>query len=207
MFDAPLGPNDKMKHMAHLIAEYFDKLESWLNQFDQLVMPAAWEDLYATLVDKLSYITNSESGSSRPFIHVDQVLMPTTAADIFKLCRLLFQALVPLWIAVPDGQHRIAAMVELLAGWTIAIKPLGIPPKGFEPSDHHGLVSPERSNWSTHVGIRDDFKELLKKMSGKVTARVMVPTSVEMFEHQCIEYSRFRDESQSRHKPRVLVDV
>ena len=196
--------------MAHLLAQYFDKLDSWLDGFD-LVTPGGWESLYATLAekliaptipDRLGAIASAGSGS-QPSMAVDQLFMPSTTSDIFKLCRLLFQALVPLRIAVPDGQHRIAAMIEVLAGWTITIKPLGIPPKGFEPSDHHGLVSKGKE----HTNIQEGFKHLLKIMSGKVTARVMVPNALGSFEQQCIEYSRFRDESQSQHKPRVLVDM
>ena len=210
MFDGTLDPNEQRKNMAHLLAQYFDKLESWLAGFN-LMTPGGWESLYATLADKLivptmpdklGAIASPDSGR-QPSIAIDQVFMPSTAGDIFKLCRILFQALVPLQIAVPDGQHRIAAMMELLAGWTITIKPLGIPPKGFEPSDHHGLVSKGKED----TDIEEDFKQLLKVMSGKVTARVMVPTALDSFEQQCIEYSRFRDESQFQHKPRVLVDM
>ena len=42
MFDGPLDSNNEKKHMAHLLAQYFDKLESWLDGFD-LVTPEGWK--------------------------------------------------------------------------------------------------------------------------------------------------------------------
>jgi hypothetical protein len=200
----PLRDDEKHKHRLVLAAEYFHKLDCWLDaHFEGLKTLGDWGKFYVHLVRILVMMANADANKKQKFVIVEDDIVMPKEAHLFKACRLLFQAVVKHRIAVPDGQHRMAAMVELLSGWKITLDPKRMPPKGFEPGDHCGIVG----NYEIGPPLRRAFSKILEALCGKVVVRVILPPQVFYFEPISIEYSRVREESQSKHKPRVLVDV
>lgn len=119
--------------------------------------------------------------------------------DLFQVCRLLFQANVDVRIGIIDGQHRICAMMQLLTGWSIEIQANSIPPKVFK---HQPLF---KQSMETE---REEFDQLLATMSlTLVSVRILVAGSTRDMEDYAVAYSKAREDSQSKKKPRVLMDV
>lgn len=173
-----------------MVAEYFYQLNSWLNaNFGGLKKISDWELLYIRLVKILVALRPQEM----EMIDVNKIIMPIHN-DIFQACRLMYQAIVPLRTGFADGQHRVAAMVELLGGWKIKVDITQTPPRSFARD----------ASWSDQT---HDFDKLLQTLSSdKVLVRI-VETDETNLEIKGVEYSQMREKSQSLHKPRVLVDV
>jgi hypothetical protein len=59
---------------------------------------------------------------------------------------------------------------------------------------------------SYHTEVRNGFQKVLDAMVSKVTVRLLRP-STEQLETLSEEYSKVKERSQSKHKPRGLVDA
>ena len=171
---------------------------------------AEWEKFYIHLVQKVLKLTpihskENETDTPPGPIDLDHVLVPSTPY-IFNVCRLLLHALGGLRNAVPDGQHRIAGMVQLLFGHEIVWDGLMNPPRYFKyEKTHGGLV---------HKGFlpytesnTTPWSSVLSQICIEASVRIFVPTKTNDFESECVAYSLLRSESQSKTKPRVLSDV
>jgi hypothetical protein len=207
----------EQRPLNELAAEYYQFFDDWLtDHFGGLNSVIQWEKFYIYLADKLvSFSGPSEKfGPKATRINVDQVLVPTVP-EIFNVCRLFYQALGGLRNAVPDGQHRMAAMVGLLFGYKIVTDGGHLPPRFFShDKSHFGLftetIGDDTEELQYGLG-NDDHRKLmssvLAKFSQKATVRVVVPKLSSEFEMVSERFSRVRTESQSLHKPRVLNDL
>lgn len=199
-----MAPSDEKKPEAVLVAEYFYNLDSWLDTyFGGLKDPGDWELLFVHLVRIVVELANDDQTDAEQ-IDQDQIIMPKLR-NIFQACRLMYQAIGGLRTAVPDGQHRVAAMIELLSGWKITVEPRNIPPKVFAEGDHSGLAKGNRDIMKKKNTTKD-FNEILNTLAGKVTIRILRPETADL-EKKGEEYSLVREQSQSKHKPRGFVDV
>jgi hypothetical protein len=178
-------------------ANYYNDLTTWLNfHFDGLNSVDSLERFYIHLVDLVSDNANQHYKKGGKNIEVDwkQVVMPGPT-EIFKVCRLLWQALVPIRNGVPDGQHRIAAMMKLLENWSITIHPTTTPPKTF--------VEDEKN----YPNLNEKLDDILFTLQGKAMTRVIFPDRIGQMEEESQKYSLMREVSQSRHKPRMFKDM
>jgi hypothetical protein len=204
-----LLPRDQNKPGAVLVAEYFHQLDSWLDAyFDGLKSLRNWQFFYVHLVRILVNEAN-EGRADEGKIDVNQILVPRVT-DIFQACRLMYQAIGRLRTAVPDGQHRMAALVEFLSGWKITVEARNIPPRAFLKGDHCGIAPDCQNSFvdaSKEMETMEKFEGILKTLAGKVVVRVMLPQSIENLEVRSEQYSAIRERSQAKRKPRVLVDV
>ena len=190
--------------MNELTAEFFQFFDEWLTKyFGGLTSVDQWEQFYIHLVGKVSNLRLSDRSVAEGHhviteIDTDNVLVPKVP-DIFNLCRLMYHALTGLRIALPDGQHRIAAIVRLLTGYEIVFNGTEHPPRSFR--------------WGiTFIDLMlevpgEDQSSILAKLSIQATVRIIVPTRTADFETECERYSRVRTISQAKAKPRVLSDV
>lgn len=202
------------KHEAILVAEYFHQLDSWLDTyFGGLRHIDDWESLFIHLAHIVANMANSDGRDDGEKVDVKFLVMPKPW-NIFQATRLMYQAIGRLRTGVPDGQHRMAAMIELLCGWKITVDPSMIPAKTFAPGDHSGLANElgttvmggqEVPNFHM-TRVRDALGKILHCLKRKVTVRVIRPHTAEL-ESQGEEYSQIREQSQSQHKPRGLVDA
>ena len=123
-------PSDENKEKADIVAEYFCEMNCWLDTyFGGLTSCDDWEKFYVHLVRLVAKRANVHK-KEEDKIDVDKVIMPEVR-DLFQACRLMYQSLGTLRNAIPDWQHRMAAMVELLTGWKIGVEPRRIPVRGF----------------------------------------------------------------------------
>jgi hypothetical protein len=189
---------EKSTHPAVLVASYLENLDCWLDAyFDGLKTVDSWQRFYVHLVRKLVFLT-SGGLKKEDCIDANLIVMPRVR-DIFHVCRLLYQAIGKLRIAVPDGQHRMAAMIELLSGWQITVESRKIPPKAFVREEQYLQEEDAEITLSK-------FERTLKTLCGKVMVRVLTPET-NALESESEVYSHIREISQSKHKPRVLADV
>ena len=107
-------------------------------------------------------------------------------------------------IGVPDGQHRVTTMMELLEGWTINLDPTKTPLKEFVPRSRSVETGQNTSNYPNN---RDELNMVLETLRGKAITRVIVVTRKYSFEEESIKYSMMREKSQSQHKPRLFMDT
>jgi hypothetical protein len=140
-------------------------------------------------------IANEGKTAEEDEIDVNRVIMPRVT-DLRQACRLMYHAISSLRIAICDGQHRMAAMLELLTGWTIKIESSKIPPKAFVR-----VVDDEKERKA-----RDEFEPVMLQLGEKVTVRIFFPETDDL-EAEGQKYSLIREVSQSHHKRRGLVDV
>jgi hypothetical protein len=205
MFALKLTERDQNQDILPVFAEYFNTLNTWLDKnFNGLKTMFNWEQLYAHLVREVVKVANKTEGRVEK-IDVDNIAFPSVT-DTIHVCRLLFQALVNVRIGVADGQHRICAMLNLLSGWSITVHTKQVPPKTFEHGDHFGLVNYEPRP-KRFIDAENQINQILSTMSTKVMVRTVLAETNESLEKWSVGYSQVREESQAKHKPRVLVDV
>jgi hypothetical protein len=105
----------------------------------------------------------------------------------------------------------MAAMLELLTGWKVGVEPRRIPVMGFVRGDHHGMVQGDGED-----DLKVKFDAILKTIvgmgsknnqAGTVTVRILRPGDNQNMEEIGEKYSKIREESQSLHEPRNLIDV
>lgn len=202
-----IEPCDASKPEALLVAEYFDRLNSWLGAyFGGLQSTENWEWFYVHLVRIVVGIANAGNSAEDSEIDMNQVIMPKVN-DPFQACRLMYQAIGRLRNAVSDGQHRMAAIVQILSGWTIKIESSKIPPKAFvRGGEQSALVAVMSDNPTDDMEARNYFTTILNKLAGRVMVRILRPGTSEL-DFKGEEYSFVREVSQSKHKARVTVDV
>lgn len=190
------SPNEtalKVTPKAVMVGDYLQQLNFWLDRyFGKLEQMEDWRRFYIHLVGVLVNMANAQRTEETEKIDLNKIIMPKDN-DLFQVCRLLYQAIVPLRTAIPDGQHRVAAMVELMGGWKIRVDTRQIPPRSFT----------KELTTTVQAG---QFDKLLETLSHKVIARVMVPSG-EHLEKESANYSRIRELSQSMHKKRALFDM
>ena len=124
------------------------------------------------------------------------VVMPSEK-DIFKACRLLWHAISRIRNGIPDGQHRIAAMMKVLENWSVTVDPTKTPPKTFVE-----VKTP------LHQGkdMEGYYDTVLKTLKGRATTCLIFPT-IDKMEQESMQYSLMREVSQSHHKPRMFKDM
>jgi hypothetical protein len=200
--------------LNEITAEYYQFFDDWLTTyFGGLKSVTEWEKLFIHLAQKVAELKpinySANEGGKSPEqvgqIDLDMVLVPSTPY-IFNVCRLLLQALGGIRNAVPDGQHRIAAMVRLLFGFDIIFNGRTVPPRSFKYDKTHGGYLEDRY-LPDMESERSRMSSVLAKISEKATVRIYVPTKINDFETETEGYSRVRTESQSKTKARVLCDV
>jgi len=203
-------PSDENKEKADVVGEYFCEMHHWLDDyFGGLRSCDDWEKFYvhlAGLVVKNANVRKKKVDK----IDVKQVIIPPVR-DLFQACRLMYQSLGMLRNAIPDGQHRMAAMLELLTGWKVGVEPRRIPVMRFVRGDHHGMVQGDGED-----DLKVKFDAILKtivgmgsknEQAGTVTVRILRPGDNQNMEEIGEKYSKIREESQSLHEPRNLIDV
>jgi hypothetical protein len=187
-------PDEKtlLDEEAVMVADYLHELNAFLEErFGGLKEVEHWEKLYIHLARIVVTQKNDKCKHQKEFrVNPNHVFMPKSQ-DIFQACRLMYQAIVPLRMGIPDGQHRVAAMMEIMTGWKIVVQTRDIPPRVFK----------RESTTDEEVLTR-----ALSSASNRVMGRIFVPKSHDI-ENESERYSKMREESQSKHKPRVLVDV
>lgn len=145
---------------------------------------------------------------SQETVDITKIALPSWS-DIIQLCRLLFQSLVNLRLGLADGQHRICAMMNLLSGWSITVQTTTVPPKTFERGNHFRIIDYDKQpdNSAREVAAKEAIDKFLPLMIHKVNHRiVLVQTTAELVS-SAVNFSQVREQSQAKHKPRVLVDV
>jgi hypothetical protein len=148
-------------------------------------------------------IIANEQRTDEEKIDVQKIMMPSQGHDLFKACRLIYQAIGSLRIAISDGQHRMAAMVELLSGWKINIDSRNLPPFTFRKLNE-GIEGYILLNAEEIIKVN----KLLKRMTtGRATVQIIQCQSVDQLEEVSQEYSKKRAKSQALHKKRNLADV
>ena len=203
-------PSDENKEKADVVGEYFCEMHRWLDDyFGGLRSCDDWEKFYVHLAGEV--VKNANAGKKKvDKIDLKQVIMPPVR-DLFQACRLMYQSLGMLRNAIPDGQHRMAAMLELLTGWKVGVEPRRIPVMGFVRGDHHGMVQGDGED-----DLKVKFDAILKTIvgmgsknnqAGTVTVRILRPGDNQNMEEIGEKYSKIREESQSLHEPRNLIDV
>ena len=188
---------DESKKEAVLVGEYLARLHLWLNAyFGGLQKTENWELFYVHLVRVVVELANARSTHQDDPIDVNNVVMPRVN-DLFQACRLMIQAIGSLRIAISDGQHRMAVIMNLLSCWTIKFISSDNPPQAFVRVEDH----------TDDVKARVDFTKLLTKLaSGRVTVRIL-QTNTSQLEVDGIAYSLVREVSQSHHQARGLRDM
>jgi hypothetical protein len=188
---------DESKMEAEIVGEYFSRLNLWLDAyFEGLRTIDKWELFYVHLVCIVVKIASARSTHQDDPIDVNNVVMPRVN-DLFQACRLMFQAIGSLRIAISDGQHRMAVIMNLLSGLTIKFVSSDNPPQAFVKVEDH----------TDDVKARVDFTKLLTKLaSGRVTVRIL-QTNTSQLEVDGIAYSLVREVSQSHHQARGLRDM
>jgi hypothetical protein len=191
---------DESKKEAEIVGEYFFRLNLWLDAyFEGLRTIDKWELFYVHLVGIVVKIANAQSTDQGDQIDANNVVMPRVN-DIFQACRLMYQAIGSLRIALSDGQHRMAAILNLLSRWTIKIESRKFPPKAFV----------RELDSTDEVTARLYFKTLLENLADNLAGRVMVrilAPNTHFLEEDGVGYSLERERSQSHHKKRGLLDA
>jgi hypothetical protein len=189
LFGIELSPDDKNSGALFLFAEYTKVLDEWIDRnFSSLRTIENWKQFYGYLV----YAVCTEAGIDSNFIAVPD------CTDTIQMCRLLFQSLVNIRMAFADGQHRVCAMMKLLAGFSIKVQTMSVPPKTFNYYDPYkkGALGPEES-----------LNKILPTMTTRGNLRIISSQTTTELESWCVKYSQVREQSQAKHKPRVLIDV
>jgi len=156
---------------------------------------------YMFLVETLSIMANAHYRKLKKQTEVDwtKVVMPAST-DVFKVCRLMWQAIVGIRNGIPDGQHRIAAMMKVLENWSITVDPTKTPPRTFV-EDKKSLTE---KKWEQ---LDEEVDSILQTLQGRATTRVIFPTMLANMEQESMQYSLMREMSQSLHKPRMFKDM
>lgn len=190
---------DREKPFTTVMATYFSVYSRWLDTFfNGLETTDDWEKFYVYLVKKSIRMTKTLTDKRNTDIDWKKIVFPNLP-DLFQVCRLLFQANVDVRIGIIDGQHRICAMMQLLTGWSIEIQANSIPPKVFKRQPRL------KQSMETE---REEFDQLLATMTSTlVSVRTLVAESTREMEDYAVAYSNAREDSQSKKKPRVLMDV
>ena len=189
LFGIELSPDDKNSDPLFLFAEYTKVLDEWIDtNFFSLKTIENWKQFYGYLV----YEVCKEAGIDSNFIAVPDCI------DTIQMCRLLFQSLVNIRMAFADGQHRVCAMMKLLAGFSIEVQTMTVPPKIFNYRDPYknGDLGPEES-----------LNKILPIMTTRGNLRIISSQTTTELESLSVKYSQVREQSQAKHKPRVLIDV
>jgi len=200
-------PEVKEQATVTILADYYHFLDLWVDTyFDGLKSVDGWEKFYVHLVRILVPLRN-EQEKTRLKIKVNNIVMPEVT-ELFKSCRLLWQATVEMRNGIPDGQHRVAAMIDLLEGWTITLDATATPLKKFVPRERSGSLSVATGLVScNYPNTRDELDRVLEILHGKAMTRVVFIDRNQKLEENSITYSRMREVSQSQHKPRVFMDT
>jgi hypothetical protein len=207
MMDIDLNDADKNRGALALLAEYYHLMDCWLEtNFEGLHSVDSWKKLYVHLTRELVDYANEQKGRKIE-IQKDNIVMPENL-ELFKACRLMWQARVLLRNGIPDGQHRVAAMMDLLEGWTITVDPTTIPPRTFVPRtcSRGERMVPDQNKFQYPNGT-SELNKLLQTMRGTAIARVMHVERTMLLEKESIKYSMLCEVSQSQHKPRVFMDM
>ena len=205
LFGVNIPENDKRSILA-LLAEYYHLMDCWLDDnFDGLKSVDNWEMFYIHLVQRIVKMMNDKANKAKSKfqINADDIVMPGVT-ELFKACRLLWQATSSLQNGIPDGQHRVTTMMELLEGWTIKLDPTKTPLKEFVPRSRSVETGQNTSNYPNN---RDELNVVLETLRGKAITRVIMVKTKYSFEEESIEYSMMREKSQSQHKPRLFKDT
>lgn len=202
-------PKDRVREtsLTALTAEWFQFLENWLDKFfESLHSYGEWTRFYCFLAIKMKEQMKLLSRFGE--LEVDKILVPP-AGSICNVCRLLFQAICPIRIAVPDGQHRLVALLHLLTGHAIAKDSNKTPPRFFIHDPRHGGLFGSEVDFPfrNELDKRKRLTDLLSSVCSPATIRVLVPTETGDFEKGCERFSMGRIESQNHTKPRYLRDV
>jgi hypothetical protein len=197
-----VAAEDLDKSDEELVSRYYFELDAWLHdKFNGLKTVDDWKDLYVKLVHRVATLAN-KNRSAEDLIDPKLVILPLTT-DLFQASRLLFQALGTVRNAIPDGQHRIAAMVNVLTGYMVSIDTNEDPPKMFLRKkflEHRALMQTENGETATI------FCEMLRDCAIKIQIKILAPTTYHL-EAVSQTYSTMREHSQSSHKPRILADA
>jgi hypothetical protein len=199
MTNTKMTKRDTEKPFTTVMATYFSVYSRFLDtSFNGLETTHDWEKFYVYLVKKSIRMTKMVTDKRNTDIDWKKIVFPNVP-DLFQVCRLLFQANVDVRIGIIDGQHRICAMMQLLTGWSIEIQANSIPPKVFKRQPHL------KQSMETE---RNEFDQLLSTMTSTlVSVRTLVAESTREMEDYAVAYSKAREDSQSKKKPRVLMDV
>ena len=205
--DIDLSDSDKSRGALVLLAEYYHSMDCWLEtNFEGLQSIDSWKKFYVHLTRELVDYANEQKGRKIE-IQKENIVMPENL-ELFKACRLMWQAQVRLRNGIPDGQHRVAAMMDLLEGWTLTVDPTTIPPRTFVPRicSRGERIVPDQNKFQYPNGT-SELNKLLQTMRGTAIACVMHVERTMLLEKESIKYSILREVSQSQHKPRVFMDM
>lgn len=176
-------------------AAYLEIFTDWLAiHFNGLKSYYGWQTFYGYLVKMYVEIINAKETKGENKIKFENVVLPRWR-DLCQWCRLLYQGIVPLRIAVIDGQHRMCAMVKMLTGWEVFVDESTIPPKRFV-------------QFGTDYSSEEDFFKVWMAITKTMpTVCTLVAEDSNKMEVYAKRYSKERETSQTSKKQRNLVDV
>jgi hypothetical protein len=199
LFGTSLSKEDLNADIHMLFAEYLNALKLWIDtHFEGLQTMENWKLFYIYLAQEVCGMANMKAVEEKK---------KNKKIDIIHVCRLLFQTLVNLCVGMADGQHHICAMMNLLSGWSIMVNMTTVPPKTFKHGDHFGMVDYHKNPEHQDEEAAKNINKILPTMCTKVNVRTVFSDNTATFESFSVKYSQVREQSQAKHKPRVLVDV
>jgi hypothetical protein len=195
MFKHKLPDTMDERDVDTAFAAYLAIFHDWLNQnFNGLKTYYGWQMFYLFLVNMTVEMINGEETDEAKKLNWENVVVPRWE-DLCQWCRLLYQGIVPLRIAVIDGQHRMCAVLKILSGFHVILDQTAIPPKRF---DHFG------SPYDGEKAFGKAWSEITKTIP---TVRTLVAKDSRKMEEYAKEYSIDLETSQTSKKQRNLVDV
>jgi hypothetical protein len=192
-------------------AEWYQYFDTWIKTyFGGLQVVDNWRLFYFHLVERLAKMLHDgiaaeyHDEEENEHILIDSVYVPR-CASIVNVCRLLYQAISGIRNAVPDGQHRIAGMIQLFTGYKVTnVDSRYNPPRSFELDDSFTKAVEDEEEETV---FENDLNVLMERSVERVGVRILVPSETRTFETAAEHYSMVRAESQALTRPRVLSDV
>jgi hypothetical protein len=192
--------DSRTESSAKDVSELFHHLAKFLEiHFKTLTRPEDWTVLYSYLVHLLVKDFNGFQEEEKFQIEPQDILIPRERYDLLMITRLLYQAIVPIRVAVADGQHRLLSLMNVLLGFRVCDSLSKSPPIYFEMADQ---FRPPYSYWQSKM-----WNGLAKKCTVRLAYAKEVMPFDENFERLAQEYSKRRDTEQAHTRLRSLWDV
>lgn len=189
---------------------FLDEVNSFLTGcFGELKKYTDWKELYIYLASRVAKANSSvQLDEEKPVTQIDGDVAVPQPGDIVGVCRVLFQSLVSPRVCIPDGQHRMLALLCTLLGFAVK-----------EDSDKEPMRFFERSATSDNMLFSDDIEERTKAFETYTSiayAQSMVSVCVpgsrfefnkKNFENLSQELSALREESSNSKLDYNIMDV
>lgn len=174
--------------------------------FDKLVKYESWVELYIYLASRVVDDDNEILFGDEVLTEIHEKLIIPAPCDIVGVCRVLFQSIVTAKVCIPDGQHRVLAMLCALSGFTMKEDSDVVPMRFFERQQLGNLFSTDVGEATTAFGWRTS------KLSSGVMIQICLPSDQKVFNKRYFErisqeVSLTRETSSGTKKEYSLVDV